>query len=84
MARPREYGPRITTAIRFEADLHDALKETATELGVGVNWLVTKLCREGLDRMDLSVPLLAVSAATNGALETPAAQLSGSSDGAAS
>jgi hypothetical protein len=46
--------PRVATAIRFEAETHEALKETAAELGVGMNWLVNKLCEEGLARMDLT------------------------------
>lgn len=45
---------RITTAIRFDPALHEALKETAAELCVGMNWLVSKLCEEGLQRMDLT------------------------------
>jgi hypothetical protein len=37
--RPRTYGrDRVTTAIRFDRDVHEALKETADEVGVGVNW----------------------------------------------
>ena len=55
MARPRtEPKVRVTTAIRFPPDLHEALKETANEVGVGVNWLVNRFVREGLERMDLS------------------------------
>lgn len=53
--RPRTESPaRITTAIRFDPALHEALKETAAELCVGVNWLVSRLCEEGLKRMDLT------------------------------
>lgn len=47
-------APRVATAIRFDPALHEALKETAQELGVGVNWLVNKLCEEGLQRIDLT------------------------------
>lgn len=55
MARPRVYDePRVATAMRLPGSLHEALKETADEMGVGMNWLVTRLLREGLDRMDLS------------------------------
>jgi predicted HicB family RNase H-like nuclease len=46
--------PRTTTAIRFVPEVHEALRETADELGVSINWLVTKLCEEGLERMDLT------------------------------
>lgn len=45
---------RVATAIRFEADVREALEETAEELGVSINWLVTRLVREGLDRIDLT------------------------------
>jgi hypothetical protein len=45
---------RVTTAIRFDPALHEALKETADELMVSVNWLVVKLCEEGLERVDLT------------------------------
>lgn len=47
-------GKRVCTAIRFDPALHEALKETADELGVGINWLVTRLCEEGLNRIDLT------------------------------
>ena len=50
MARAR----RVCTAIRFDPALHEALRETADELGIGLNWLVSKLCEEGLERIDLS------------------------------
>lgn len=50
MPRPR----RVATAIRFEPATHEALKETADELGVGMNWLVNKLVEEGLARIDLT------------------------------
>lgn len=49
MPRPH----RIATAIRFEPPTYEALKETADELGVALNWLVNKLCEEGMERMDL-------------------------------
>ena len=55
MARPRtESRDRVTTAIRFDRATHEALKETAEALTVGVNWLVNRLVEEGLARMDLS------------------------------
>lgn len=50
MPRP----PRVCTAIRFDPALHEALTETADELGVALNWLVNKLCEEGLERVDLT------------------------------
>lgn len=54
MARPREHGRRIATAVRFAPEVHEALRETADELGVGVNWLVNKFVEQGLNEMDLS------------------------------
>lgn len=45
---------RVTTAVRFDRATHEALKETADALGVGANWLITRLVEEGLARMDLS------------------------------
>lgn len=45
---------RVSTAVRFAPALHEALSETADELGVSVNWLVCKLCEEGLERIDLT------------------------------
>jgi hypothetical protein len=50
MPRPH----RVTTAIRFDPPLHEALKETSDELMVSLNWLVCKLCEEGLERIDLT------------------------------
>jgi len=52
-SHPLEPGPRISTAIRFPAATHEALKETADALDLGVNWLVVKLVEEGLANMDL-------------------------------
>lgn len=49
MARPQ----RVTTAIRFDPALHEALRETADELVVSMNWLVVRLCRVGLARIEL-------------------------------
>lgn len=52
-----EAGPRVTTAIRFPPEVHEALKETAAELGVGVNWLVNRAVVEMLATMELPVKL---------------------------
>ena len=51
MARP---AGRVQSAVRFDRSVHEALKETADELGVGMNWLVNRLCAEGLERMELT------------------------------
>lgn len=53
-SKPMPRPSRVCTAIRFDPPLHEALQETADELGVSLNWLVTKLCEEGLERVDLS------------------------------
>lgn len=45
---------RVATAVRFEPEVHEALVETADELGVAVNWIVNQLCKEGLARIDLT------------------------------
>lgn len=57
MARPREHGRRVTTAIRFAPEVHEALKETADELGVGMNWLVNRAVEEMLERIVLPLTL---------------------------
>lgn len=44
---------RISTGIRFDPDVHEALRETADAMGIGMNWLVNQLCKEGLVRLDL-------------------------------
>jgi len=40
-----------TRSIRFPGDLWDDLTKEATDRLVSVNWLVTQLCREGLERL---------------------------------
>jgi len=50
-------NPRITTAVRFPPDVHEALKETAAELGVGVNWLINRAVTELLERIELPMRL---------------------------
>lgn len=44
---------RTATAIRLAPAVHEALRETADEMGVSMNWLVNQLCREGLERMEI-------------------------------
>lgn len=43
--------PRTTTAIRFDPEVHEALAETAADLGVSMNWLVNHFVEHGLQRM---------------------------------
>ena len=50
MKRPR--ADRVTTAVRFDRDVHEALKETADEVGVGVNWLINRAVREFLANVE--------------------------------
>lgn len=69
MARPREYADRVTTAIRFEPQLHEVIKETADDLGVSVNWLVTRLVTEGLERMGDKFALIGAPQPGSSALE---------------
>jgi len=45
---------RVSTAVRFDPQVHEALRETADELGVGVNWLVNKFVEQGLRDMDMT------------------------------
>lgn len=52
--RVHRVSERVATAVRFEPEVHEALRETAEELCVSVNWLVTRLVEEGLRRMDLT------------------------------
>lgn len=57
-------SPRVATAVRFEPATHEALSETAEELGISLNWLVNKLCEEGLARIDLAAFSLVREGAT--------------------
>jgi len=49
--RPREYDSRVTTQIRMDPDLHEALKLAAEERGLSTNNLVCRLLRESLPRL---------------------------------
>ena len=40
-----------TTAIRFDPELLDDLHAAALERMVSVNWLVSRLCKEGLAKL---------------------------------
>lgn len=51
MSRPRPHDQRLTTAIRFDRDLHDELVAAAVERDVSVNWLVNKAVQQFLDKL---------------------------------
>ena len=51
MARPREHGERVMTAIRFPTDLHAQLVEAAAERELPINWLVNAAVRDYLARL---------------------------------
>lgn len=38
-------------SIRFEDEVMDRLRNEATDRLVSINWLVNRLCDEGLDRL---------------------------------
>jgi predicted HicB family RNase H-like nuclease len=42
---------RVTTALRFPADLHERLRAAAEERDLSVNYLVVKAVEEFLDRL---------------------------------
>jgi predicted HicB family RNase H-like nuclease len=51
MGRPRVHGDRVTTAIRFEKELHERLESAAIERDVSINWLVSRAVEQFLDRL---------------------------------
>lgn len=52
VARPRiSDEPRVTTAVRLPASLHDRLRDCALERDVSVNLLVTKAVEAYLDHL---------------------------------
>lgn len=52
MGRPkREPDGRINTGLRFDPDLHASILAAATEREVSFNWLVSRLCAEGMERL---------------------------------
>lgn len=52
MGRPRrEPDGRLNTSIRFDPALHERLLAEAAARQVSVNWMVTRLVAEGLDRL---------------------------------
>lgn len=42
---------RFATAIRFPAELHEALRQAAEDRDVSINWLVNKAVQEFLPRL---------------------------------
>lgn len=44
-------APERAMSVRFPPEIHDRLAAEAKARGVSVNWLVTKLVEENLDRL---------------------------------
>jgi hypothetical protein len=52
VARPKIHRePRVTTAVRLPASLHERLQRAATEREVAVNLLIVKSLEDYLDRL---------------------------------
>jgi hypothetical protein len=49
MARPREYGKRISTAVRLKSELHERLVVEAEARDLSVNSLINRAISEFLD-----------------------------------
>lgn len=45
------HRPRITTAVRFPAELHEQLREAAEERDLSINFLVVKAVEEFIERL---------------------------------
>lgn len=52
--RPHQYGPRVTKAVRLDADLDDRLKKEAAARSVSANLIINKAVEDYLERL---VPL---------------------------
>jgi len=51
VARPRQYGPRNSTAIRLSPELHERLRVAADERDLSLNFLVNRACEQFMDRL---------------------------------
>jgi hypothetical protein len=52
MTRPTVYEEsRVATNLRLPRSLHEKVKAAAQERGVAVNWLLTRLIMDGMDRL---------------------------------
>ena len=51
MARPREYGERVTTSVRMPPALYERLRQAADDRVLGVNLLVVSAIESYLDRL---------------------------------
>lgn len=52
MGRPRQYEhPRVTTAVRIPADLHERLQREAAARDVSINYLIVRGIALVLDRL---------------------------------
>jgi hypothetical protein len=65
--RPDRHS-RITTAVRFPNDVHEALRETADDQGCSINWLVNRAVTEFLEHLELPIRF---TPPRNGSLGTP-------------
>lgn len=51
MARPKVYGERVTTQVRFPPELYETLRAAADERDLSINYLVNAAVREFLDNL---------------------------------
>lgn len=56
MARPRQHGERIVTAIRVPVDLHARLVEVCDERDITINGLMVKATQHYLDNVMRPLP----------------------------
>lgn len=56
MARPRQHGERIVTAIRIPVDLHARLVEVCDERDITINGLMVKATQHYLDNVMAPLP----------------------------
>ena len=50
--RQRKGIPMKTRTIQFDEGVYSELTTAASERGVSINWMVNKLCEEGLNRLE--------------------------------
>lgn len=58
MARPRQHGERVVTAIRIPVDLHARLVEVCEERDITINGLMVKATAHYIDNVMLPLPLV--------------------------
>lgn len=57
MARPREFDQRVSTALRLDPDLHQALADAARSRGRTLNAFASEALRFALDHLAPERPL---------------------------